>query len=90
MQETWFHILRHEPVCVGSLGYERFFGWVARQRGSVFVSRDRVGGTAPDVPKGLFTARHVISNGADPMTKRPATADNPFVRPSPEHISWRE
>jgi DNA adenine methylase len=74
-----------EPIYVGTFGYERFFGWVARQRGSVFVSLDRAGDTAPDVPKGLFSARHVIPNGADTLTGRPAIADNLFVRPSPRH-----
>jgi DNA adenine methylase len=76
-----------EPIYVGTFAYERFFGWVARQRGSVFVSLDRAGDTAPDVPKGLFTRRHVIKNGSDPLTRRRVVADNLFVRPSPQHIS---
>jgi DNA adenine methylase len=74
-----------EPIYVGTFGYERFFGWVARQRGSVYVSLDRAGATAPNVPQGLFTARHVIPNGADTLTGRPAIADNLFVRRSPRH-----
>jgi DNA adenine methylase len=74
-----------EPIYVGTFGYERFFGWVARQRGSVFVSLDRAGDTAPDVPKGLFTRRHVIKNGSDPLTRRSMVADNLLVRPSPQH-----
>lgn len=74
-----------EPRYVGTFGYERFFGWVARQRGSVYVSLDRAGATAPSVPQGLFSARHVIPNGADTLTGRPAIADNLFVRTSPQH-----
>jgi DNA adenine methylase len=75
----------YEPRYVGTFGYERFFGWVARQRGSVFVSLDRAGATAPDVPQELFSARHVIPSGADTMTGRPAIADNLLVRPSPRY-----
>lgn len=74
-----------EPIYVGTFGYERFFGWVARQRGSVFASLDRAGATAPDVPKGLFTRRHVVANGSDPLTRRRVVADNLLVRPSPQH-----
>lgn len=74
-----------EPIYVGTFGYERFFGWVAHQRGSVFVSLDRAGDTAPNVPQGLFSARHIIPNGADTLTGRPAIADNLFVRSSPQH-----
>jgi DNA adenine methylase len=74
------------PIYVGTFGYERFFGWVARQRGSVFVSLDRAGDTAPDVPKGLFTRRHVIRNGSDPLTRRSVVADNLLVRLSPQHV----
>ncbi len=71
-----------EPIYVGTFGYERFFTWVARQRGSVFVSLDRAGDTAPDVPKRLFARRHIISNGTDPLTGRKLVTDNLFVRPS--------
>jgi DNA adenine methylase len=77
----------YEPRYVGTFAYERFFGWVARQRGSVFVSLDRAGATAPDVPPGLFSARHVIPSGADTMTGRPAIADNLFVRSSPRRAN---
>jgi DNA adenine methylase len=75
-----------EPIFVGTFGYERFFGWVARQRGSVFVSLDRADDTAPDVPKGLFTRRHVIRNGSDPLTRRRVVDDNLLVRPSSQHV----
>ena len=74
-----------EPRYAGTFGYERFFGWVASQRGSMFVSLDRAGAAAPDVPKGLFSAWHVIPNGADTLTGRPAIADNLLVRQSPRH-----
>ena len=74
-----------EPIYVGTFGYERFFRWVARQRGSVYVSLDRAGDTAPDVPKGLFTRRHVVTNGSDPLTRRRVVADNLLVRPSARH-----
>ena len=74
-----------EPIYVGTFKYERFFGWVARQRGSVFVSLDRAGDTAPDVPKKLFTRRHVISNGTDPLTGRKLVTDNLLVRHSSQH-----
>jgi DNA adenine methylase len=72
-----------EPIYFGTFGYERFFQWVARQNGSVFISLDRAGDAAPDVPKGLFTRRHVIRNGSDPLTRRREVADNLLVRPSP-------
>lgn len=75
-----------EPRYVGTFGYERFFGWVAHQRGSVYVSLDRAGDTAPDVPKGLFVRRHVIRNGTDPLTRRRVVADNLLVRLSPQHV----
>lgn len=75
-----------EPIYVGAFGYERFFAWVARQRGSVFVSLDRATAAAPDVPHGLFPTRHVIPNGADTMTGRRAIADNLFVRTSAPHV----
>jgi hypothetical protein len=74
-----------EPIYFGTFGYEQFFGWVARQRGSVFVSLDRASDTAPDVPKNLFTRRHVISNGTDPLTGRRLVTDNLFVRLSSNH-----
>jgi len=75
-----------EPIYFGTFGYEPFFDWVGRQRGSVFVSLDRATDTAPDVPKELFARRHVLSNGTDPLTGRKLVTDNLFVRPSPRPI----
>jgi hypothetical protein len=76
-----------EPIYIGTFGYERFFGWVARQRGSVFVSLDRAGDAAPDVPVGLFARHHILNNGSDPLTRRPLVADNLLVRPSSCHAN---
>lgn len=75
-----------EPIYFGTFGYEPFFDWVGRQRGSVFVSLDSANDTAPDVPKKLFEKRHVLSNGTDPLTGRKLVTDNLFVRPSPRSI----
>jgi DNA adenine methylase len=70
-----------EPIYLGTISYDRFFGWVAYQLGSVYVSLDRVGDTPPEVPPGLFDRRHIIGNGSDPLTRRRVVADNLFIRP---------
>jgi len=70
-----------EPIYVGTFSYERFFGWVAFQFGSVYLSLDRADDATPNVPQGLFDLRHVIPNGTDTLTGRPAIADNLFMRP---------
>ncbi len=70
-----------EPVYVGTFSYERFFGWVACQFGSVYLSLDRAIDATPDVPPGLFDWRHVVGNGSDPLTRRRVVADNLFIRP---------
>jgi DNA adenine methylase len=70
-----------EPIYVGTFSHERFFGWVACQSGSVYLSLDRAIDATPDVPPGLFDGRHVVGNGSDPLTRRRAVADNLFVRP---------
>lgn len=69
-----------ETIYFGTFCFERFFGWVACQFGSVYLSLDRAGDTTPDVPPGLFDLRHVIPNGPDPLTGRRAVADNLLVR----------
>lgn len=69
-----------ETIYFGTFCFERFFGWITGQFGSVYLSLDSAIDAMPDVPQGLFDQRHVIPNGPDPLTGRRAVADNLFVR----------